>query len=208
MYDNSKFVIAAIKDINSINEFDGAVINNLFLKGLDLFYVRGILFTEVSAEEILKKVQPIFHSRVILPFSVTSFKVEGDFVRHLKEAERKANMLTPNLSGRKYSTSIHSLPDIDNLPDYFNYVYYSPLFESISKPGYLPKQRLDEVKEELKKIRQRQKNLPLVIGLGGVKVENINEVKKSGFDGAALMGALWQSEDPVKAFLAIKNKLQ
>ena len=39
-----------------------------------------------------------------------------------------------------------------------------------------------------------------IIGLGGINEENIAMVKKSGFDGVALLGAIWESENPIAAF--------
>jgi len=45
-----------------------------------------------------------------------------------------------------------------------------------------------------------------LIGLGGISEETIATVKKSGFDGAALLGAVWTSKDPIRAFEGIYLK--
>jgi thiamine-phosphate pyrophosphorylase len=45
--------------------------------------------------------------------------------------------------------------------------------------------------------------LPKVIALGGINEDNIQLVKQAGFSGAAVLGAIWQADDPVTAFLNI-----
>ena len=45
------------------------------------------------------------------------------------------------------------------------------------------------------------------IALGGISDKNILKVKDAGFHGAALLGAIWLSKDPLKSFLNIKKRL-
>jgi len=116
---------------------------------------------------------------------------------HLKEADR--NSVTEIQKDVKIiSTSFHNIEDVQHNSHAFEYVFYSPLFKSISKENYgtdINEDQLNSTITELKK----HTNIP-VIGLGGINEENIVWVKNSGFDGAALLGAVWEREDPVAAF--------
>src|ERR1019366_6275669 len=69
------------------------------------------------------------------------------------------------------------------------YVFRSPLFENISKKGYSANQRL---------LRRPEKALPCkAVGLGGISADNIKQVMANGWDGAAMLGWIW--EEPKKA---------
>jgi thiamine-phosphate pyrophosphorylase len=43
-----------------------------------------------------------------------------------------------------------------------------------------------------------------VFALGGMTVENMAQVRALGFDGAAVLGAVWQAADPQTAFQALQ----
>jgi thiamine-phosphate pyrophosphorylase len=43
-----------------------------------------------------------------------------------------------------------------------------------------------------------------VFALGGVAVGKLARVRALGFDGAAVLGAVWQAADPVAAFEALQ----
>ena len=96
-------------------------------------------------------------------------------------------------------------------------MFYSPVFASISKPGYGPAVSLDLVAQQVAAIRGRQAalpqgrlpqdRLPLLIGLGGVSADNVALLQQAGFDGAALMGALWQTPNALSVVKAIRKAL-
>ena len=78
------------------------------------------------------------------------------------------------------SRSCHSL---DELTAEANYLFLSPIFDSISKPGY----RAAFSAEELRgKVDGR------VFALGGVTFEQLPYIQELGFGGAAMLGAAWR----------------
>lgn len=116
---------------------------------------------------------------------------------HLKENDRKAALqIDPNIS--VVSTSLHTIIDAKELKQSFEYIFYGPLLESISKERY-GKNVDDHTLRTIRMDLHDATALP-VIGIGGVDENTIVRVKNSGFDGAALLGAVWLSEDPVEAF--------
>lgn len=68
------------------------------------------------------------------------------------------------------------------------YVTLSPIYPSISKPGYTPKSDL------IKEYRQTELSLPPVVALGGIDYEKIPELRRAGFAGAAMLGVLYKQE--------------
>ncbi|WP_142684427.1 thiamine phosphate synthase [Chitinophaga polysaccharea] len=84
---------------------------------------------------------------------------------------------------KENSTGIHSIEEITLTDTRFRTLLLSPVFNSISKPGYHG--RLEGV---LTKKDNRQ-----VLALGGVDHTNIHLLKTRQFDGAALLGAIWKT---------------
>jgi thiamine-phosphate pyrophosphorylase len=98
-----------------------------------------------------------------------------------------------------YSTSVHSLEEYNDLPSHFSYAFLSPVFDSISKTDY------KAVRFDFSKRQNRDVKL---IGLGGIQANNAQEAVQMGFDGIALLGAIWKSEKPIEIFENIKNEIQ
>jgi thiamine-phosphate pyrophosphorylase len=94
------------------------------------------------------------------------------------------------------STSCHSVEELKETDSAFDHQFLSPVFPSISKKGYKGNLDMQEVKEYLKQPRHSR-----VIALGGVDKEKIACLKDVGFDGVALLGAVWgdnpEDEDAV-----------
>lgn len=84
------------------------------------------------------------------------------------------------------SRSCHSMKEIEDY-DKFEYITLSPIYDSISKPGYLSAFDLNKIKEKIK-----GKN---VIALGGVVPEKFGQLKEAGFAGAAMLGCVWEDID-------------
>ena len=133
----------------------------------------------------------VLHEHHIL---AKEFSVKGI---HLKEADRKYAKEIHN-DVKIISTSFHNIEDVKTSSYELEYFFYSPLFKSISKENYGSTTTQEELTAMLAQIKKKT-DVP-VIGLGGINGENIASVKKSGFDGAALLGALWQSEDPLVTY--------
>ncbi|GEO07248.1 hypothetical protein AAE02nite_49120 [Adhaeribacter aerolatus] len=204
----TKFRLAAFLEIYPGRPPAFSVLNELFSLGLDLLYLRTNSVQEIDWKYILNNINPAYQERVIVPVQAKEIVPEYNLIWHWKEAERKTMPPQMKLPANVYSTSVHALPNILNLLPAFRYVFYSPLFESISKPGYRPLHSPEEIKRTLLNLRQAKSKLPLIMGLGGITATNIKLVKELGLDGATLMGALWQAADPSQAFEKVKIALE
>jgi thiamine-phosphate pyrophosphorylase len=155
----------------------------------------------------LPPVTSAYRSRCLVAASSPGL-VDAPFRWHLKETDRQRLFLADGWPAEKpASTSIHHLSEWVELIGRVELVFYSPLFPSISKPGYGPGISLDTIARQIGAMRDQYPVLPLLIGLGGITAGTVAQVRQAGFDGAALMGALWQTPDPVAALQKIRESV-
>lgn len=94
------------------------------------------------------------------------------------------------------STSFHSLQQLHGgWGPALRYAFLSPIFDSISKEGYAA---ADFDRGQLR-VTLAACSFP-VVALGGITVAKLPEAKALGFAGAAVIGSVWQANDPVAAF--------
>ncbi len=93
----------------------------------------------------------------------------------------------PLIAQQLLSRPLHRLEELDD-PAYSDadYVFLSPIFDSISKRGYQAAFSPDTLISCLKSRHPFD-----IVALGGISAGNIGEVRQWGFDGAALLGSLW-----------------
>lgn len=190
------FLLIGITD-DSVQSRNHQTLRALLENGLDFIYWRSpaaAINTELFPTHVLPSV--MFPAR-------EADLVPSPFRWHLKEADRRQLPADTTF----FSTSIHALGDWPALAGQAELVFYSPVFPSISKPGYGPVNSLDQVAKEIAAIRQQHDRLPRLIGLGGVNADNVSLLQQAGFDGAALLGALWQTPDAIRAFETVKEAL-
>lgn len=190
------FLLIAITD-GSPQSQDRQLLTSLLANGLDFIYWR----TPADPADALRLPPAI--QEALLVSAPSADDVHHPFKWHLKESDRY------KLSDRSqsFSTSIHQLIAWPTLTGRAELVFYSPVFTSISKPGYGPTLPLDTIRVQVESIRQQSVQLPRLIGLGGIQAENIQLVRQAGFDGAALMGTLWQASDPVNVLVKTRASL-
>ena len=108
-------------------------------------------------------------------------------------------LLKPELT---MTTSFHSIKMLLSSKRIYEYVFLSPVFDSISKMGHKGAYNPDELKDVLNKTHHT------VIALGGLEINNVRLAKEYGFSGIALQGTIWKSEkNRVETFKEIKKQL-
>ncbi|MBQ7310413.1 MAG: bifunctional hydroxymethylpyrimidine kinase/phosphomethylpyrimidine kinase [Alistipes sp.] len=86
------------------------------------------------------------------------------------------------------SRSCHSAEEVVRYKAECDYVFLSPIFDSISKEGY----RSAFTADELEALRDSGVIDSKVYALGGVTMNNLQRLKALGFGGAAMLGAAWK----------------
>lgn len=87
--------------------------------------------------------------------------------------------------GKRISYSCHSLEEVKEKKEFCDYVFLSPIYNSISKEGYNSGFDLMELKKS-KEIDEK------VFALGGINEDKFEELKEIGFGGAGLLGSIWK----------------
>ena len=162
---------------------EATIIAQLLHWGVDLMHLRK---PESSADELAKLIEAIptaYHNRLVLH---DHFDLAAHFTLHGLHLNRRNSVLPPNHKGT-VSQSCHTLDEVKVCKTKCNYVFLSPVFNSISKLGYTsaftPKALSEAKKQDL--IDQK------VVALGGITAANIDKTKYYGFGGVALLGDIW-----------------
>ena len=95
---------------------------------------------------------------------------------------------TPPANIRSMSASCHNLGEVMEHKRNCDYVFLSPIFDSISKQGYTGKFSPETLSEAAKDGIIDQK----VFALGGVRAQYIPMLRQWGFGGAAMLGEIWE----------------
>lgn len=169
------------------------IINELFQAGLELLHVRKPVMDAAAMRNYIKNIDSGYHEQLVLHSHYILAEEFGTSRLHFKESER------PNVPDHFFdeyivSTSVHRIDDFNMLDPRWEYALISPVFPSISKKGYGTDTKV------LESIRQRENDDSGLIALGGINQHNIDTVFSEDVDGAALLGAVWESKEPLKTY--------
>ena len=171
------------------------LINQLFEAGLQVFHLRKENVDKAAYQKIIDGILPEYHPRIALHhFHSLANDYNIHRIHHTENfrKERNNGKLPEN---KTYSTSIHHLADMEQIGQY-QYSFFGPVFNSLSKPGYQG--------VILSDFRLEKKHAtPKIIALGGIGLTEIDQVKAMNFDGVALLGSIWN--DPSQSVTTFKK---
>lgn len=180
--------IIAITTPNFI-ECEASVIPHLLQLGVDLVHIRKPSATSEQLALLLNSLPTWCYDQLVVHDCLelaNKYNLKGV---HLN---RRNHTVPDNFKG-SVSMSCHSLEEVEIKKDMADYVFLSPIFNSISKNGYNSAFSKEELHNAMKQGTIDKK----VIALGGVSLANIETVKDLGFGGAALLGDIWyRTESP------------
>jgi thiamine-phosphate pyrophosphorylase len=179
------------------------IINNLFESGLKYFHLRKPGFTHPDIRALLKEIDPRYYPGIALHQCHELAADYGIDRLHFPENKRKelGSFGITRYSEQRYilSTSVHCLEDLYDLDNY-EYAFFSPVFNSLSKPNYQGVIASDFKLDTNIKTK--------VMALGGISADNVQETISMNFDGAAVLGTIWNNPtNALKTFNAIKQTL-
>ena len=188
---------------------EAELINDLFDEGLEVLHLRKPDAQIDEIRSLLKQINPKHYDQIALH---QHHEIADDFGikrLHFTELNRKKNEVnllhSSPLLGRGtgaeviLSTSIHEVDEYQALPVVFEYTFFGPVFNSISKPGYTSKLSGDFV-------FPYKTGHPKVIAIGGIDVINIHKIKQMHFSGVAVLGTIWaKPEESIKQFKILQK---
>jgi len=177
------------REVRAIEGFFGA--------GLESYHVRKPSWTSDALESWLRLLPREWRPRIVLHqhrplagrlgLGGTHDRDDGD---------------TPAPPG--CSRSCHAIASLRrHLPRYGS-LFFGPVFASLTKPGYGPAPGFpwDDLRSVL---RSRTSAEARVLAIGGVTAAGLGRCRELEFDGAAVLGAVWNEQDPVAAYVAIRD---
>jgi thiamine-phosphate pyrophosphorylase len=180
------------------------IINRLFGEGLQLLHIRKSETDTVDLERLIDAISKEHHDKLVLH---QHYDLTGQFNikrLHFTEKTRADFDRIVNRLGCDqkwtFSTSTHTIEVFNKLPDVFGYAFLSPVYKSISKPGYVP------YTDMIESVKRRTNFNTKLIALGGITYNNRMQILQSGFDGVAVLGSIWGAEDPVAEFKKCNNE--
>jgi len=184
---------------------EAAVINGLFEAGMDLFHIRKPHSGIAEVRTLIEGIDPAYHHLLVLHQHHVLCDAFGLTRRHYPEALRQQQdaqcFADLQQQGIRLSTSIHHLQSLPGLSA-FEYVFFSPVFNSISKVGYYSKLAAEFKCSSIP-------GFPAVFALGGISADNIAEVSAMNFDGVGVLGAIWNmGQCPLDNFRLVQRACQ
>ena len=102
-----------------------------------------------------------------------------------------------------YTRSYHSMSDFAKNLKVYDYIFLSPVFDSISKSSHKSSFKNGDITQVLKSSKHK------IYALGGINPETAEKAFRMGFDGVAVLGYIWEAkQNPLDAYLKIKDKIQ
>jgi thiamine-phosphate pyrophosphorylase len=183
-----------------------AVVETLFAGGLTRYHVRKPHWSAGKLESWLAEWTPSARSRLVLHQHHALVEKFGLLGRHWRDGESAPD--APRLRTDFTSRSCHTLTALQAALGCYQALFLSPIFPSLSKPGYGGGARGQPSSEQIdlekaKTIIARRTDAEQrtdVIALGGVTPDKVGDCAAAGFDGVAVLGYVWMARDPHQAF--------
>ena len=163
------------------------IITALFEEGLDILHLRKPETPAMYSERLLTLIPEKYHRRIV---THEHFYLKEEF--NLMGIHLNArNPSEPHDYAGHVSCSCHSVEEVKNRKHFYDYIFMSPIYDSISKVNYYSTYTAEELREAQKaKIIDSK-----VMALGGINEDNLLEIKDFGFGGAVVLGDLWNKFD-------------
>lgn len=162
---------------------EAIILNRLFKEGMPRLHIRKPEATERELRELIEKIDPSYYNRIVLNdcfYLLDFYPLRGV---HLN----RRNPVRPDREVQSVSRSCHSLQEVELALSTHNYLFLSPIFDSVSKVGYTHA----FTQEELLTAKTQGVINQQVMALGGITEHTLPLAATYGFGGAVVLGALW-----------------
>lgn len=161
---------------------EAAFIHRLFAHGVDIVHLRKPGATADDCARLLDDLTSDDRRRIVIHDFFELAQPYGQRGIHLN-ARRST---VPDGWQGHVSRSCHSLEEVKRYKDACDYVFLSPIFDSVSKQGYASAFTDETLREASKDGIIDHK----VVALGGVTPDKIDYLQQLNFGGAAMLGCV------------------
>ena len=166
-----------------VGDNDAYLIKRLLEGGIDIIHLRKPESDIHACRQLLKALTKEEREQIIVhdfPELYDEFSLKGIHIN------RNVSSLPNDYIGLR-TRSCHSLEEVKRYKNEYDYLFLSPIFDSISKVGYRAGFRKEELQEASMKGIIDEK----VVALGGVTFESIAYLKGLNFGGVAMIGGIY-----------------
>jgi len=178
-----------------------ATLEALFEQGLTRLHVRKPECTKEEMREYLTPLLPMYANRLVLHSHYPLAKELHLRGIHITEAS-KGRGYEKSYQGFQISGAVHNLSEVLTLPAQWQYAFLSPIFPSISKPGYSRPFNWQTLKLTI------AQSTTCIYALGGITETTLPKTREAGFSGAAVLGFIWEQPDTaarIRNFIQLKR---
>lgn len=209
--DATEFEIIAFSHPESI-EKEAQIINQLFENGLHQLVIRKPKWNDEQFVDLLAQIDANHHPKLficdrialVLSNNVKGLHCSNAFYDSMTKIEQHQLQYDLQRKHQQMSISVHNEREWQKRAGKFHQLYLSPIFESVSKPGYKGNWNVEELPTLLQQMKTKEK----IIALGGIQTKNIQQVEQIKFDGAAALGLFWnEPEKAMEALIELKAAL-
>ena len=161
---------------------EAAFIHRLFACGVDIVHLRKPGATAEECARLLDDLTSDDRRRIVIHDFFELAQPYG--LRGIHLNARRSTI--PDGWQGHVSRSCHSLEEVKRYKDACDYVFLSPIFDSVSKQGYASA----FTDETLKQASEDDIIDNKVVALGGVTPDKIGYLRQLGFGGAAMLGCV------------------
>lgn len=169
--------------------FDGEseALTLMFQSGLERLHLRKPESTPDEVRALLDSIPVCYHPRIVIH---EHFELLNEYSLCGVHLNRR-NPVAPKGWKGHTSISFHSIEELSQKEQY-DYCSLSPIFDSISKQGYMAAFS----DEELRKAQSEGIINNKVMALGGISSDNIDKALQYGFGGTMVLGDAWKRQTP------------
>lgn len=161
---------------------EAAFIHRLFVHGVDIVHLRKPGATANDCARLLDGLASDDRRRIVIH---DFFELAQPYGLHGIHLNARRSTVPDGWQGH-VSRSCHSLEEVKRYKDACDYVFLSPIFDSVSKQGYASAFTDRTLKQASKDGIIDHK----VVALGGVTPDKISYLRQLNFGGAAMLGCV------------------
>lgn len=168
-----------------VGDEDVGLIRGLLRCGIDIIHLRKPCSDIRQCRKLLNELTENERKRIVIhdyPELYGEFSLKGIHIN------RNVTALPEDYTGSR-TRSCHSFEEIVRYKNECDYLFLSPVFDSISKPGY----KAGFSQEELRKASDEGIIDEKVVALGGITFDSIPYLKSLNFGGVAMLGSLYDA---------------
>lgn len=179
---------------------EGDFINRLFDCGLDRLHFRKPGAAVHDCEQLIEKIDSKWRDRVVVHDNFELCRKWHLGGVHLNSR----NPVAPSSHTGTVSRSCHSIEEVERYKPECDYLTLSPVFNSVSKQGYMAA----FTRGRLLEARDGGIIDDKVMALGGITLQNIRKARELGFGGVAMLGDVWNrmADEKADEYLAAVRK--